>query len=558
MSNAARRNGSATAGPSVGAAALWAQRLLANLGRLPRLALAHVKLDRRAPFWLVVRLAAPLEEIPRPHPLAIGEPRSSLLDMLRALRAAAADPRVAGVLLRFAGAPRGLAAAATLHRAVAELRGRKPVWAFGERMGIPEYWVASAAERILLPESGSLELLGLRTERFYLRELLSRLDVRPEVLRVGGYKTAGETLVRDRMSAEQREQSEAYLDDVLARFVEAVAEGRAVAPETVRGALDGGPLMAGSAAEQGWIDACCFPDQVAAELVERVPRSAELRHGELLPRCVEVPSYVALHAADPGWVPLGRGVPQLAYIAASGAVVRGEAPGIASAISARGLGRLLERLRADDRIDAVVLRITSPGGDALASDLLWRSVLRLRERKPVVVSMGEVAASGGYFLAAAASSLVCEAPALTGSIGVLGGKLDLSGLLDRLGLHVDGVERGEFAGMLSPARPFRPEERRALRTHVEALYALFLERVSEGRGLERSVLEPLAQGRVWSGAQARENGLVDLLGGPLEAIAEARRRAGIPDAEPHRLEVLPRVGPLKLLRGRLSPLLRVR
>jgi len=529
----------------------WSQAVLANLARFPRLVLANARLDRRAPFWLLVRLTAPLEEVPRPQVFGT-ERRRSLLEVLRGLQAAARDSRVAGVLLHFAGAPRGLATAATLRRAVDELRGSKPVWAFGDRLGIAEYWVASGAERVLLPESGSLELLGLRSERFYVRELLQRLDVRPELLRVGGFKTAGETLVREGMSAEQREQIDAFLDDVLDRFVAAVAAGRRASPREVRALLDRGPLLARTARDAGWIDSCRFPDQVEADLVEHAPRIGEQRAGELRPRVVDVSTYDSLHAADSGWAPLGRTIPRLAYIVASGAVVRRRGAPLPAAISARGLGRLLERLRGDERIVAVVLRLTSPGGDALASDLLWRSVARLRERKPVIVSMGEVAASGGYLLAAGASAIVCEATALTGSIGVLGGKLDFSGLLERLGIHPDAVERGERAGMLSPTRPFRADERGELRKHLEEVYSLFLDRVCDGRGMDRTTLEPLAQGRVWSGARALEYGLIDRIGGPREAIAEALERAGMDASDHYRLDVLPRVSPIQALRDRLS------
>ena len=539
----------------------WGEALAANFARFPRLVMANARLDRRAPFWLVVPLSAPLDEVPRTQ-LFTRERRRSLLEVLRALRAAGRDDRVAGVLLRFAGAPRGLAAAATLRRAVDEVRARKPVWAFGDRLGIPEYWVASGAGQIVLPESGSLELLGLRSERLYLRALLERLAVRPELLRVGGFKTAGETLVRDGMSPEQREQLEAFLDDVLERFVAAVAAGRGAEPSEVRALLDRGPLLARSAREAGWIDTCRFPDQVEADLLECVPRSGESRAGELRPRLVDVATYDSLHAADPGWVPLVRPLPRLAYVVAGGPIVRQRAgplpAALTGAISARGLGRLLERLRRDERVAAVVLRLTSPGGDALASDLLWRSVLRLRERKPVVISMGEVAASGGYFLAAAATAIVCEAAALTGSIGVLGGKLDFSGLLEKLGIQPDAVERGEHAGMLSPTRPFQSGERSELRKHMEGLYDLFLDRVSEGRGLERGLVESLAQGRVWSGARALEGGLVDRIGGPFEAVELALERAGLDARERYRLDILPRVSPLQVWRSRLSPPLGVR
>jgi protease-4 len=197
--------------------------------------------------------------------------------------------------------------------------------------------------------------------------------------------------------------------------------------------------------------------------------------------------------------------------------------------------------------------VDSPGGDAVASDLLWRALRRVGERKPVVASLGDVAASGGYFLAAGAGSVVAESATLTGSIGVVGGKLDLSGLYERLGVGKDSVERGARAGMLAEERAFTPEERKAVREEMQALYELFLARVGEGRSLPREAVHAAGGGRVWSGARARELGLVDALGGPLEALGELRRRAGIGAAEPWLVELHPRLPRLLHLRGWLRP-----
>ena len=208
-----------------------------------------------------------------------------------------------------------------------------------------------------------------------------------------------------------------------------------------------------------------------------------------------------------------------------------------------------ERIRRDEGLRGMVLRIDSPGGDALASDLLWRSIMLVRKDKPVVISMGDTVASGGYYLAAGGDAVLAEPGTLTGSIGVVGGKIDLSGLYERLGIGRDAVERGARAGIHTETRGFSPDERGALREEMRSIYDLFLDRVAEGRALERDAVARVAQGRIFSGQQAERHGLVDALGGPLEAIAEVRKRAGLVPGERIRLEVLPRIPRLEGLRG---------
>jgi protease-4 len=230
-------------------------------------------------------------------------------------------------------------------------------------------------------------------------------------------------------------------------------------------------------------------------------------------------------------------VGRLAYVVAQGGIRRGAS---ARGIGSDDLARTLEEVRADPEVRGVTLRIDSPGGDALASDLLWRAVDRLRREKPVVASLAEVAASGGYYLACAADAIHAEVASVTGSIGVIGGKLNLAGLYRRLGVARDGVERGERAGLLSEARSFTPAERGALRQEMEALYAAFVDRVARGRGIAVDAVSRAAGGRVWSGDRALRIGLVDAIGGPLEALDHARRLAGLLPGEQAALALHPR------------------
>lgn len=516
------------------------RRVGQNAWRVVRLGVSRAALPREG-FWLVVRLVPPLEETtPVPLPFA-RDPHLGLVEALEVLDAAAKDPRVAGVLLRLGGAPESLSQALSLRRAVRAVRaGGKPVVAWGESLTAPELLVGSAADRLWLPESGRVLLVGLRAEPFYLRGLLDRIGVRPEVVRVGRHKTAGEHFTRSDMSPEQREQMEALLDDLYAALVEGLAEGRGLSPERVRELVDRGPYHARSAVEAGLVDGLLYPDEVDAELERIAPTALPRRPSdteEPRPRLADAPVYLSLRARDRGWRPLLRDLPHLAYVVARGMIHRG---GGARGVASDAYRGLFEALRRDEKVRGVLLRIESPGGDGTASDLLWRSVELVRRDKPVVVSIGDVAASGGYYVAAAADRVFAESASLTGSIGVMGGKVDLGELYRRVGVGREAVERGARAGLLSETRGLTADERAALREHMEALYATFLDRVAKGRGLPPEEVERSAGGRVWSGERAQARGLVDELGGPLCALAELRRRAGLAEDERYVLDFLPK------------------
>ena len=387
--------------------------------------------------------------------------------------------------------------------------------------------------------------MGLRLDGFYLRGLLDHLDVKPEVVRIGSHKTAAEHLTRDSMSPEEREQLDRLIDDLFGELVARIAAGRGLDPAAVRGLVDRGPFRASAAPEVGLSDGCLYPDEIPAALDALTPIPPSDRPGPRRARLIEAAVYHGLCAAEAGWRPLFRDLPRVAYVVARGAIHRGSG---ARGIASDGLRQLLEALGRDEDVCGVVLRIDSPGGDGVASDLLWRAVSQLARLKPVVASMGDVAASGGYYLACAADAIFAEAGTLTGSIGVVGGKANLEGLYRRIGVARDAVERGARAGLLSDARGFTPDERAALRDDMASLYASFTARVAEGRGLTLQAVERAAQGRVWSGARALSLGLVDALGGPLDALRETCRRAGLRDGERVLIEAHPRLPTLAGLR----------
>jgi len=508
-------------------------RLLSNAGRAARLGVARIAL-RQAPFVLRLRVASPLPELAPSLFLTGAEPSLSLLETLLVLRHAARDPEVAAIAVRLEGPPGGLARTLSLRRAIADAARQKPVLVWAESLSAEELLAASAATRLLVPESGGVFLIGLRYEGVFLRDLLDKVGVAPEVVRIGAFKSAGEMFTRSSLSPEQRAQLEALLDDHFTALVEGIAEGRGLEPGAVRELVEAGPFTAPAARAARLVDDCRYPDEVPDQLRELAPA---LAGRDPLP-FVDARTYLALRAADPGWAPLGRELPGLVYVVARGSIVRGRGR---RGVACDTYRRLLDRLAEDERVSAVVLRLDSPGGEVVASDLLWRAVQQLGREKPVVASLGDTAASGGYYVAAAASAIVAEAATVTGSIGVVGGKLDLSGLYERLGVGRDGVERGARAGLFSEARGFSPEERKVVREGMESAYERFVARVAEGRALAPERVLEAAGGRVWSGGAAHARGLVDTLGGPLEAIAEALRRAGLDPEGRVALGVAPRL-----------------
>jgi len=492
---------------------------------------ARRELPRRGTLWLTGEIDGPLiefGELPAPG----GGRRPGLLEWLRILARAGRDERIAGLLLEWRGPLGSHGQAESLRRALDDFRATgRSVAIWSDALDTVDYRVAAAADHLWMPPLGTLALLGLRSAPLYLGPALEQLRVEAEVVHVGRYKSAGEQLTRRAMSDTQREQLEAWQQDVFTRWLDDVARARGVEPAAVRARVDAGACGAAEALEQGWIDGVLYPDELDERLEAVMPASAEPGGGRRRVRRLPVSRYARLEVERPP--PLRA--PTLAYALLAG-TIRRRGPGL----SESGLLRLLDELREASHVRGVVLRVDSPGGDATASDHMHRAVERLRVEKPVVVSMGDVAASGGYYLAAGADHIVAESASVTGSIGVAGGKLNVAGLYERLGVAPQPVEQGARAGMYSASRPFSPGERRAVRDHMESVYDVFLDRVARGRGLARESLDPLAQGRIWSGARALELGLVDALGGPLEALSAAARRAGLGASEPYALLRLPR------------------
>ena len=474
--------------------------------------------------------------VPRPTPLvdvarALARGRSLLFagprdrwgTLLRRLREARDDPRVPALALRIDDLPLGQARIEELRRLLLSIKAKKPVIAYLVGGGMKEYYLASAASTVLAPPSAELFPSGLSSTTPFLGEGLSRLGVAFDVVAIGRYKNAPDPLIRRDMSDAQREVTDRILDEVFARQVRAIASARGLDEARVRELIDVGIFNAEQALAAKLIDAMAWPDELDA--------LASLRTGRRLGTSTAWDD--AAPRAAQRWGPR----PVVAVVRVEGTIASGKSrnePLGGGIAGAETVAQLVKRAASDRRVRAIVLRVDSPGGDGLASDLIWREVMQARRSgKPVVASMGDLAASGGYLVSVGADAIVAEPSTLTGSIGVFALKPDLSGLLGKLGVATVTSKRGRHADLQSLTRRWTDEERALVERQVRAFYDLFVGRVAEGRRLSREAVERVAQGQVWTGAQALERGLVDRLGTFEDAERLAAERAGLsPSDEP--------------------------
>jgi protease-4 len=409
------------------------------------------------------------------------------------------DPKVRGLVVEIRSLRAGAAVATSLRAALARLAEfKKPLVAYLPMgAGTREMLVASAAASIIVGPESSILPLGVAVEARYFRRALDRIGVTPEIFARGEFKTAGESLARDSMSVEQRQQLGAILDVLEDELLSALAAGRRLSREEARALVDDGPYLASEAVRRRLVDAKGYDDEL--------PKLAAPDATDA-PRLVESPTYMALRRRPSRPKRIG--------------IVRVRGPIVSSA--PLGMGRVavderiiaaLRRARESRSVAGVVLLVDSPGGSVLASDRIHHEVVRLAEKKPVVASMVNVAASGGYYVACGAHAIVAQPTTITGSIGVIAAHLVLSPLLEKLGIVTELVKRGARADMMSAARPLDAGEREAMTLEIDGFYRDFLEIVAKSRKRSPDEIEPLARGRVYSGLEAHKLGLVDRLGG---------------------------------------------
>lgn len=509
------------------------------------LVFAALKFARRAPeppetAWLTLRLSGDLPELqPMMLPLPALEAKAPLTmgEVWSALRRASRDPRIRGVLVKPGGLAVGWAKLDEIRTGLEQVRkAGKPVHAWLAGAGTREYYLASAADRISLSPEDVLDLRGLRVEATYLKGTLDKLGIQVEVEHAGKYKDAGDVFTRAGMSPETREALNAILDDTYERLCQAIAAGRRTTPEKVREWIDNGPYIAPKAVQAGLIDELAY-ERDAERKFEEAAAGKDKDKDKDKPKALNARDYLRIPPDTKG-----RKVRQVALLVAQGSILRA-APadlfGEEQVITPKGIEQQVKLIENDPAIRGVIVRIDSPGGDAVASDEILEQLKRLAKKKPLVFSMSDVAASGGYYMAMTGDPVIAYPGTITGSIGVIYGKANLRGLYAKLGMNREILKRGRFADLDSTVQPLTPEGRARLRETIDFIYDGFLQRVAEGRRKKREEIEPFAQGRIWSGRRAREHGLVDETGGLDEALALLRKKAGIPEDELIRLSVYP-------------------
>jgi protease-4 len=499
---------------------------------------------------LELDLTAPLLETP-PHDLlgsALARRRPVLHDVVEGLRIAESDPDVAGLVAHIGGRAPSLAQIQELRTAVRRFAATGKVtvaWAetFGELgPGTLPYYLASAFDEVWLQPSGDLALTGVVAEAVFVKEALDKLGVRPQLSRRHEYKSAADIFLASRMTDAHREAAGRLAASAMEHIVTGIAERRRLAPERVRALIDEAPLSAGDAKDAGLVDRLGY----RAEVYEHLRR----RLGEVRPRFVH--RYYRAKLLEPRRV-IARLAhrPVVAVVHGVGSIHLGRSRrrGLSTSIGSDTLSAALRSAARDRQVRAVVLRVDSGGGSYVASDAIRHEIQRVRDTgKPLVVSMGSVAASGGYFISMAADHILAQPGTLTGSIGVLGGKAVMRDLLDRLGITRDGVAEGRHAWMFSTYRAFTEEEWQRLERWLDQVYDDFTAKVAADRGLTREQVEAVARGRVWSGADAQARGLVDRLGGLAQAVEIACARAGV-NREEVEVRILPHLGLAERVRG---------
>jgi protease IV len=525
----------------------WLSKIFTIVGAITCLIFAVVLLTSavrcafrdRVPDGVVLelRLDRELPDGPK-DPLAelLGRPDTTVRDIVEALERAAGDDRVVGLIAHVGASENGVARTQEVRDAVLHFRERgKFAIAFAETFGELQpsnqgYDLATAFDEIWLQPSGSIGLTGLISTSMFLAGTLEKLEVEAQGDHRKEYKSAFNMFTERRFTPAHREATQAILDDVFGQLVGHIAQRRGKSPDEVRRIIDEGPHLASAAIEHGLVDSLGYRDDMLKAVEKRLGAK---------PRLLYLERYLE-RAGRPHTK--GR---KIALIQGIGPVVRGNG-GFdplrgESNLSSDTVAGAFRAAIEDDAVEAIVFRVDSPGGSAVASDTIWREVVRAKEAgKPVIVSMGNVAGSGGYYVACAANKIVAQPGTITGSIGVLGGKPVARALWNRLGVTFDEVHTSKNATFFSGLHRYDESEWAQLQAWLDRVYAQFKERVAQGRAMTDEQVEAVAKGRIWSGERAKELGLVDELGGYATAVRLAREEAGIAADEAIELAVFPR------------------
>ena len=533
---------------------------------------------------LVVPISGPLPEQPFPEePLAaFGRDITSILEIDSALRRAATDDSIDQLLIRPSTLGVGYAKIQELRDSIQRFKSDsgKSVTCWMEATGNKEYYLATACDAIYMAPEGFFLVNGLHLSVTFFKGTLDKLGVEAEFARAGKYKSAIEPMISTEMSPPFREMMEQLATSLYSDFVEAISLSRGLSDEVVRALIDDPPLTAAGAVRAGLVDGLLYQDQLEQQLAGGpvTPRSALaydtswLHDGPPLPIGQrQKPEPLAVDSAGESVVQepsdeVGAAPPEeqvgendttevvpldqitLAEYLADGSNRAGSRPRIAilfcegtivsgpsrpsggmggTQMGSDTIAAAIKEIREDDKIEALVLRVDSPGGSGLASDIIWHELELTRAIKPVVVSMSDYAASGGYYIAMNADAIVAQPGTLTGSIGVYAGKYNLGGLYDKIGLTSESIDRGEFSDLFAANQPLGDDGRAKLSQFIDEFYGSFITKAASGRGVPPAAIHAVAQGRVWTGRQAHELGLVDELGSLRTAIAIAKEKAAV-------------------------------
>ncbi|MEW6735122.1 MAG: signal peptide peptidase SppA [Acidobacteriota bacterium] len=482
---------------------------------------------------LELKLTGGLAESAPPSPTArlFSATPTTLKSVLDNIEKAKVDKRIKGLLLVLDNVQMGFAKMAELRAALTDFKkSGKPIFAYMETCEDGEYYLALTADKIYVSPAGAVGVNGFAANPMFIHGLLTKLKVEANVERHGKYKSAGDTYTRDSMSEADREQLDALLDDLYQDYVQAIAQARNKDVQQVQQLIDAGPYAnARKAADAGLIDGAFYIDQVKEQVKQQLKMEKYVG--------ISASKYSNVSGQELG---IGKGE-KIAIIYASGIINSGKSnssPFGGTVMGSDTIAAAIKKAREDKEIKAIILRIDSPGGSALASDIIWREVNLAKKEKPLIASMSDVAASGGYYIAMAADKIVAEPGTITGSIGVVLAKFNLTGLYhDHLGINIETIKRGRNADFLSNFRGFDDEERAKANELMMSIYQDFIGKAAEGRKMSVEAVDAVAQGRVWSGADGKEHGLVDELGGLTKAIELAKQMAKLPpDSSPQLIE----------------------
>ncbi len=482
---------------------------------------------------LRLSISGNLQENP-PQPI-FGRKQLPFVRLLLSIYRAADDPTISELHLNLRALALGLARAGELRDAISYFKTKgKKVTSYIKSPGNITYYVASVSDKIIAPPVSEIKLTGLAAELTFYGKTLDKLGINADMVRIGDYKSAPERYTQNESSDEYKEQLNRILDDYYDQLVSAIAQGRSLSIDSVKALIDQGPFTTDYAKEVGLIDGVEYYKEFRKEFLEPIPE-------------ISLSRYIADTLATDEWETKSV----IAIVVAEGEITsssRGNAPfsgpgGVTPSL----MHKALARAATDPDISGVILRINSPGGAALAGEAIHRSVSLLAKRKPLMVSMANTAASGGYYIATPAERLFALSSTITGSIGIYGGKPDLSKMYEEIGLSKELYLRGKNAGMMSSMRPFSEDERNKYYSHLKAFYDHFVDLVAENRSLDVDSIDALSRGRIWTGREAKQNGLIDEIGGLKQALESMSELLGVDD---YRVEILPHKRPWFIWPGR--------